>query len=135
MATKPGVSLVAAFAREYSLRIVCSLAASWGVWACIVCSPNVVCDLSALGFAGVEQLCFPRDRRTGGACAFGEDLGEVFEILGARPIALKFSCHRQPGDRLGARRNESADAHVVCLRRHAAGGICNDINIVAVAHC
>jgi hypothetical protein len=29
-----------------------------------------------------------RARRPGGACALGEDLGEVFEILGARPIAF-----------------------------------------------
>src|SRR6266404_6992611 len=60
-----------------------------------------MCGLSALDFACMEQLRFPRDRRTSGACAFGEDLAEVSEILGARPVALKLSGHRQPSDGLG----------------------------------
>src|SRR6266403_4332469 len=59
-------------------------------------SSNMDCGLSASDFAGVEQLRFPRDRRTGSACTFGEDPAQLSEILGARPIALKFSGHRQP---------------------------------------
>src|SRR5258706_9678134 len=97
-------------------------------------NPRFRVGVSAPDFVGVEQLRFPRDRRTGGARAFGENLAEVSEILGARPIALKFSGHRQPSDRLGARRYEAADAHVVCLHRHTAGGIRHDVDVVSLPH-
>src|SRR5260370_12407910 len=79
-----------------------------------------MCGLNALDFAGVKHLRFPRERRAGGARALGEDLGDVAEILGARPIALKLSGHRQPSDRLGARADETTVGNVVCLHPHTA---------------
>ncbi len=94
-----------------------------------------MCGLRAvLDLARVQQLHFPRKGRPGGASALGKNLGDVFEVLGTCPIALKFSGHPQPRDRLRARRNEATDGHIIGLYRHAAGRIRNDIDVVPVAH-
>src|SRR6266403_4534352 len=98
--------------------------------------PSARCAAYAqsLNLAGVKQLHFPREGSPGGASALGKNLGDVFEVLGTRPIALKFSCHPQPSDRLGARRYEATDGHSVCLHRHAGRRIRNDIDVVPLAH-
>ena len=86
MATNRGVSLFAASANEYGLRIVCSLTASCGVLAFIVHPP--MCGLSTLNLAGVKELRLPCKRNPGCACVVGEHRAEFSDPLRTRPITL-----------------------------------------------
>jgi len=50
------------------------------------------------------------------------------------PIALQFSSHGQPCDRLGSRGDNTADGHVMRFRRDAARSVGNGVHVVAFTH-
>src|SRR5579864_545129 len=61
-------------------------------------------------------------------------LSDFSKALCARPITLKFARHTEPGNGLSSRSHHAPDCHIVCLRRDAAGGIGDDVHVVAVTH-
>src|SRR6266404_1106476 len=61
-------------------------------------------------------------------------LCDLSEVLGARPITLKFSRQGKPGNGLSSRSHEAADCHIVCFRRNAARGVGDDVHVVALTH-
>src|SRR3982074_1708796 len=66
-----------------------------------------------LPFAPLPALCFvgelPPQDGAGSARMLEQDLSDCSESFCARPIALQFSGHRQPCNRLGPRGDKPAD--------------------------
>jgi hypothetical protein len=60
------------------------------------------------------------------------DLSDLTEMLGSRPVARQFAGHTQSRDRLRSRSHETADRHVMRLRRDAAGCIGEAYNVSAL---
>ena len=63
-----------------------------------------------------------------------QDLSDLSEPLSTRPIALQFSGHAEPCDRLGTRSDNTADGHVMCFWRDPTRSVGDDVHVVAVAH-
>src|SRR5258708_29179265 len=88
--------------------------------------------------APLGALCFvgqlPRQHGAGRAGMVEQDLSDCSEPFCARPIALQFSGHGEPCDRLGARGDDTADCHVMCCWRDAARSVGDGVQVVAVAH-
>src|SRR5260370_32108513 len=80
----------------------------------------------------VGQL--PRQHGAGRAGMVEQDLSDCSEPFCARPIALQFSGHGEPCDRLAARGDDTADCHVMCFWRDAARTVGDGDQLVAVAH-
>jgi len=83
-------------------------------------------------------LCFvgqlPRQYGAGSAGMVEQDLDDCSKPFCTRPITLQFSRHAKPRDWLGPRSDETADCHVMCFRRDAAGRVGDGVHVVPLTH-